>query len=156
MSQVTHMNESCLRVGWGLAFWGWTVALLVQLVQVVRYLCKPRTLCWGGYLAGKVGLFGEKYRALWQLEVQEGAGRVIWLIYLCNVTYSYVWHDVFICVLDIPFICSTIIMHMTHSYVWYDSFICVIWLIHMCDLTYSYAWHDSFICASRHMHYMWQ
>jgi len=32
---------------------------------------------------------------------------------------------------------------MTHSYVWHDSFICVTWLIHMCDMTHSYVWHDS-------------
>jgi len=34
---------------------------------------------------------------------------------------------------------------MTHSYVWHDSFICVTWLIHMCDMTHSYVWHASFI-----------
>jgi len=31
---------------------------------------------------------------------------------------------------------------MTYSYVWHDVFICVTWRIHMCDMTYSYVWHD--------------
>jgi len=51
---------------------------------------------------------------------------------------------------------------MTYSYVWHDSFICVTWLIHMCDRTHSYVWHDSYPYA-RHIHafgmalsYMWR
>jgi len=28
---------------------------------------------------------------------------------------------------------------MAHSYVWHGSFICVTWLIHMCDMTHSYV-----------------
>ena len=37
---------------------------------------------------------------------------VTWLIHMCDMTHSYVWHDSFI-------------------YVWHDSFICVTWLIHI-------------------------
>jgi len=37
---------------------------------------------------------------------------------------------------------------MTHSYMWHDSFICVAWLIHICDMTHSFEWHDSFICMT--------
>jgi len=70
---------------------------------------------------------------------------VTWLIYMCDVTHLYVWHDLlyvwhhsFICVIHDSFICVTWLIYrfdMTHSYVWYDSFICLIWLIHMCNMT---------------------
>jgi len=30
---------------------------------------------------------------------------------------------------------------MTQSYVWHDSFVCVTWLIRMRDMTHSYVWH---------------
>ena len=58
---------------------------------------------------------------------------VTWLIHICDMTHSYVWHDSFICVT---------------WYVWHNSFISVTWLIHMCDTTHSYVWHDSFTCAA--------
>ena len=58
---------------------------------------------------------------------------VTWLIPMCDMTRSYVWHR-------------------THSYVWRDSFICVTWLIHMCDMTHSYVSHDSFICVTWLIH----
>jgi len=35
-----------------------------------------------------------------------------------------------------------------YSYVWHDVFICVTWRIHMCDMTYSYVWHDYFLCVA--------
>jgi len=59
---------------------------------------------------------------------------VTWLIHMCDLTHSYVWHDSFIHICD-----------MTCSYVCHDSFIRVTWLIHMCDMTHLYVWHDSFI-----------
>ena len=67
---------------------------------------------------------------------------VTWLIHMCDMTRSYVWHDSFICV--------TWLIHMrnmTHSYVWHDSFIRVTWLIYMHDMTHSYVSDDSFICV---------
>jgi len=51
--------------------------------------------------------------------------------------------------------CTTWLIHMcdmTHSYVWHDSFICVTWLIHMYDMAHSYVCHDSFICATWLIH----
>jgi len=69
---------------------------------------------------------------------------VTWLIHMCDMTHSYVWHD--------PFIRVTWLIHMCAmpcSHVWHDSVICVTWLIHMCDVTRSYIWHDSFIRVPR-------
>jgi len=74
-----------------------------------------------------------------------------WLIHVCDMTHSYVWHDSF-CVWHDSLICLTWLIHvcdMTHSYVWthscvwHDSFICVTWLIHLCDITHPFVWHDS-------------
>jgi len=47
--------------------------------------------------------------------------KILWLIYMCD---------------------------MTHLYVWHDSCICVTWLIHICDMIHSYVWHDSFLCRT--------
>jgi len=68
---------------------------------------------------------------------------VTWLIHMCDMTHSYVWHDSFLCVTWRIHMCG-----MTHSYVWYDSFICVIWIMHMCDMMHSCVWHDSLICVT--------
>jgi len=97
---------------------------------------------------------------------------------MCDMTYSYVWHDLFICVTWLIHMCD-----MTYSYVWHDLFISVTWLIYlcmtthssrvtilmrMCDMTHSCVWHDSFMCmtwlihvcdlciSSRHIHHVWQ
>jgi len=69
------------------------------------------------------------------------------LIYIRDITHSYVWHDSFTYVSWPIHMCD-----MTHSYVWHDPFPCIgamemqiEWLIHMCVMTHSYVWHDSFI-----------
>ena len=67
---------------------------------------------------------------------------VTWLIDMCDMTHSYVWHDSRICAIWLIHMCD-----MTHSNVWHDSFICVTWLIYMCDMTHSYVRHDSFVYA---------
>jgi len=91
------------------------------------------------------------------------------LIHICDMTYSYVWHDSSICDSSI-FICvlsniydSFSYTYVTHSYLmsvithmWliyiYDSFICdsFIYVTH----SYSYVWHDAFICMIA-LIYMW-
>ena len=89
---------------------------------------------------------------------------VTWLIHMCDMTHSYVWHDSFICVTWLIHVCymthlvrETVVTRvtwlnhlcdMTHSYEWHDSFICVTWLIHMCDMTHLYVWHDLFKCVT--------
>jgi len=109
--------------------------------------------------------------------------RLTWLIYInvlvvssasvCDVTYSYVWHDVFVCVtlrirmLDMTRlyvwhdsfsrslcacrVLSTYMWHdsfmcdVTQPYAWHDLFVRVTWLIRTCHMTHSCAWHDSFV-----------
>ena len=72
--------------------------------------------------------------------------RVTWLIYMCDITDSYVWRDSFARAKWLIGTCD-----MTNSYVWHISFtgsarisiIPMTWLICMCDMTHSYKWHDS-------------
>ena len=60
-----------------------------------------------------------------------------------DMTHSYVWHDSFICVTWLIYMCD-----MPHWNVWHDSFVCVTWLICMCDMTHLYVLHDSFVCVT--------
>jgi len=50
---------------------------------------------------------------------------VTWLIHVCDMTLSCVWHDLFICVTWLIHTCETI--HDSH--VWHDSFICATWVM---------------------------
>ena len=58
-----------------------------------------------------------------------------WLIHMCDVTYSYVWHDSFTW--------------------WHVSFIRVTWLVHTNELTHLHMWHDSFICVTWFIFHVW-
>jgi len=80
---------------------------------------------------------------------------VTWLNHmLCDVTHSYVRHDAFVCISWLIHVCDMTPSYISHhhSYVWYDSFIRVRWLIHTCDMTHSYVWHDSFIRVKWRIH----
>jgi len=72
---------------------------------------------------------------------------VTWLIYMCDMTHSYVRHDSVICATRLIHMCN-----MTHLYVRHDSFICATRLIHMYDMTHLYVRHDSFICVTWLIH----
>jgi len=77
---------------------------------------------------------------------------VTWLIHMCDMTHSHVWHDSFTCVTWLIHMCD-----MTHSHVWHDSFwsvsdACVTWLFHTCDMTPSYARHDSCVFVTWLVH----
>ena len=77
---------------------------------------------------------------------------VTWLVHMCDMTHSYVWHGSFICVnvcVWYGYMCD-----MTRSYVWHvwhDSCICVTWLIHMCERMcepyHTYEWAMAHICT---------
>ena len=65
------------------------------------------------------------------------------VMWRCDMTHSYVWHDSFICVIRLIHMCD-----MTNSRVWHDQYICVTWLIHIFDMPHSHTWHDPFICMT--------
>jgi len=79
-----------------------------------------------------------------------------WLIHMCDMTHSYVWHDSSICVTWLIHMCDMTHPYMWHesfirvtcSYVWRDSCANVTWIIHVCDMTHAvthpYGWHDVF------------
>jgi len=54
---------------------------------------------------------------------------VTWLVDMCDMTQSYVWHDTF----THPYAVSCL---DTPVQVRYDSWMCVTWLNHMCDMTH--------------------
>jgi len=82
---------------------------------------------------------------------------VTWLIHMCDLTHSYVWHDshvwhdLFICVTWLARGCNR-----TDSYVWRDLLTVVTrlvhtrvtWLFHTCDMTPPYVWHNFFLAAT--------
>ena len=85
---------------------------------------------------------------------------VTWLVHMCDVTHSYVWHDSCICVTRLIHMCD-----VTHSYVWRDSrdsIICFRRLVYMCgthftlggsymcDVTHAYVWGDSYVVSQTH------
>ena len=82
-----------------------------------------------------------------------GMSRVVcvtWLVCMCDMTHSYVWHVSFVYVTTLNCMCDITQLYMTFSYVGHDLCIRVTWLIRMCDMTYSYICHDSCVCTTRH------
>ena len=63
--------------------------------------------------------------------------------FILGWTDSHLWHDSFICVTWLDYMCN-----MTYSYVRHGSFTCVRWLIHMRDMTHTYVWLDLPICVT--------
>jgi len=100
---------------------------------------------------------------------------VAWLVQMCDLTYSYVWHDNCMCVRHNAFtrvcskcdtlfsashvsasgiwcVCDTTpscVCDVTRACMWHDSFKCVPWLIQMCGMTDSYVCHNAFtsVCS---------
>ena len=99
---------------------------------------------------------GGKGRRIRVLENTASRDQDVLMVWLCDMTRLYVWHDSFLCVTWLISMCD-----MTRSYVWHDSFLCATWLIHMlcgkihsymrCDVfvhekkTHSYVRHDTFM-----------
>jgi len=71
---------------------------------------------------------------------------VTWIINVCNMTHSCVWHDSFMCVTFLIHVCN-----MTHSCVCHDSFKCVTWLLHVCAMIQHISWCD----LTRHICVTW-
>jgi len=73
---------------------------------------------------------------------------VIWLVYMCDLTYSYVWHDTFIDWCCFYYFIKNSLVALLEAlfarYVWQDSCICVIWLVHVLGVRRSHVGHDSF------------
>jgi len=71
---------------------------------------------------------------------QHGETCVTWLIRMCDMPQSYVWHDL-LTILEL-WRCGAynlrqfVVAHFGRT-----------WLIHTCDVTRSYVWHDSFMCV---------
>jgi len=68
----------------------------------------------------------------------------IWMSHVIHIneschTYEWAMLHIWISLLSVTWLIY--MCDMTHSYVWHDSFICVTWRIHMCDMTNSYVWH---------------
>jgi len=62
-----------------------------------------------------------------------------------DMTYSYSWHDSFVCVPWRIYMCD-----MTHSHVCCESFVGVPWLICMYAINNFYVGHNAFMCAMTH------
>jgi len=116
-------------------------------------------------------------RCAFEREWYESFVCVTWLVYMCDMTHLYVWHDWLICTHRGPlqknsrYVFASV-SDMIHPYTCCDSFMCVTWLTYMCviihvrariaalrkeflgvlssvsDMNHSYVWHDSFICVT--------
>jgi len=62
-----------------------------------------------------------------------------WLIHIYNMTVLNVWHDFFICVPWVLWMCD-----MTHSYVQHDSLKCVTQRFHVWQMSLVNVWHENF------------
>jgi len=87
-----------------------------------------------------------------------------WLIHVCGMAHSYVWHGSFTCLVSLIRMCNMTPpfspQHATGNgriciSVRHDSFTCETWLIRTCDvthsmwdMTHSYVCNDSFICVT--------
>ena len=110
MSHVTYMNESCH-----------TYELRANLLSVLMLGSSSIT-----HMNESRHAYEWVMSHIWTSHVTHE--RVTWLIhlFLCWCWVLHLSHTRWlICMCD-----------MTHSYVWHDSFICVTWLIHMCDMTH--------------------
>jgi len=158
MSRVARMNGSRCAYGWVTSH-NWLHCVTGGRAEWQRLDCYdvgcPRWPSWG----------------VWR----DSFTCVTWLIHVCDVTHSYVWHDAFMshdvgCPVVAILRCVTWLIHvcgMTHSCVWHDSFICVTWPIHeswcelpcvdhseVCGMIYSRVCHDSLTCVTWHVD-MW-
>jgi len=161
MGHVTHVNESSHTCEWVLSLWmsrvvyyeigcllrnrvfttkyepHYGVAAMSRLLQIIGFVCK-RALWTRRYSAKETYNFKEPTNCSHSIAlipcvlVCVSFICVTWLIHMCDMTHSYVWHDSFICVTCLIHMCD-----MPHSHVWHASFACVIFLVHLTFLTLS-------------------
>jgi len=134
MSHFTHMNKSCQTYGWVMShMWmSYFTDMNWVMYDIKKMVWHQKTThSWTNQRAINPWI------PAWCLHYYCAS----WLIHICDMTHSYVWHDTFIRVARFVHMCA-----LTHSYVWHDPFICVTCLIHMWDVTQShhtslrYAW----------------
>jgi len=91
---------------------------------------------------------------------------VMWLLPMCDVIYSYVWHYSFICVtwprgrherfkahwVRVDGLCEPRSSFWTSASGPSREPWGATWLIHTCDVINSYMWHYSFICVTWLIH----
>jgi len=166
MSWLIYM---CIRVSWPIHM-SYSYSYVIRVSWLIYIIRVPwlihmilQAKCWlqrhGS--AGQLRHVTNEHRPYNRLLPSKLVAGVTWLICTCGVTYSYVWHDSFMCaghewalppqntsqVWDDSFVCVIwfiLLRDVAHLYVWRDSFIGVMWLIHLCDVTRSCVWRDWF------------
>jgi len=145
---LSHMNESCLTYEWVMShIW----------MRHDSFICDTTYLylsfIWDTFIALTfIALYNTKVaRVCSTSDVTHPC--VTWLIHICDMTRSHVWHDSFVCVPGLIHMLERIHSCVRHdsfirAHVWHVSFTYVTWLLHMLEMTHSYVWHDSFICVT--------
>ena len=111
MSHVTHVNESCHTCEWVMShIWMSHVTRMNESCHTCEWVMSHMWMSYNTYTAAQ---HCTDHRS------SASPTCVTWLIHMCD---------------------------MTHSYVWHDSFIRVIWLVHMWRDSI-HTCRDSFICA---------
>jgi len=73
--------------------------------------------------------------------------RVPWLIHMCEMTHSHVWHDAFMSISDISTYDGADSWVTWPIFEWHHAFVYVTWLW-TCAMTHSHVWHDEFMCVT--------
>ena len=102
--------------------WAWLHLLFIEFLPGASRGVLFLRVLWLGNIVNRKHPRGGRFATINLMLCLYGSTviRVTWLIHMCD---------------------------MTHSYVWHDSFICLTWLIHMSDMTYSHV-NDPWKCVT--------